>query len=363
MGKISRWFCGLKKAGAKPPSKEKKRWGFVRCSRKRDLQRVAEEPVVSDTSKHAIAVAAATAALAEAAEAAAQAVATSVELTSSRRSRRLCLGSQVIAEECAAVKIQAAFRGHLARRALRALKGLVKFQALLRGYIARKRTMEALRLMQAMGRFHSSVRRPRSAGTACSENQTLINCCSSQTRPNPISETAEKQERAIRPRSTNNPTSAVLKRSTSKSKRIDLLDPADRVQMARNFSYHWMDEQHCRDPNFNSRGRNSSDGRNHLATLPESPSKGSIVALPSSSPLQRRSSSSLRISVEVDDSVFDIAQNGPQFYSPSSKAFSNTRRRRRWSRCSQSFSDYPNYMVDTQSSRARQIPVSQCTKK
>ncbi|KAG0481266.1 hypothetical protein HPP92_012124 [Vanilla planifolia] len=54
------------------------------------------------------------------------------------------------AEEIAAIKIQASFRSFLARKALRALKGLVKLQALGRGFLVRKRTAQALRSVQAL---------------------------------------------------------------------------------------------------------------------------------------------------------------------------------------------------------------------
>ncbi|XP_074331731.1 protein IQ-domain 26-like [Apium graveolens] len=52
--------------------------------------------------------------------------------------------------DAAATKIQAFFHGHLARTALKALRGLVKIQALVRGYLVRKQTSEMLRCMNAL---------------------------------------------------------------------------------------------------------------------------------------------------------------------------------------------------------------------
>ncbi|CAI9097722.1 OLC1v1034198C1 [Oldenlandia corymbosa var. corymbosa] len=74
-------------------------------------------------------------------------------------------------EKKAATTIQKIFRGHLARRALRALKAIVRVQALFRGYRIRKRIaaifMEALMLNHAVvlsqRAYHSSINRKNNA--------------------------------------------------------------------------------------------------------------------------------------------------------------------------------------------------------
>ncbi|KAH7566209.1 hypothetical protein ACOSP7_022578 [Xanthoceras sorbifolium] len=61
-------------------------------------------------------------------------------------------------EDIAAVKIQAVFRGHLARRAFRALKSLVKLQAVVRGASVRRQSRIAMQCMHALVRLHVRVR-------------------------------------------------------------------------------------------------------------------------------------------------------------------------------------------------------------
>ncbi|KAI3700428.1 hypothetical protein L2E82_45056 [Cichorium intybus] len=82
---------------------------------------------------------------------------------------------QRMREEWAATHIQTAFRGFLARRALRALKGLVRLQALVRGHAVRKQAAITLRCMQALVRVQARVRarRVRIALEGQSEQQKL----------------------------------------------------------------------------------------------------------------------------------------------------------------------------------------------
>ncbi|XP_013604986.1 PREDICTED: protein IQ-DOMAIN 31 [Brassica oleracea var. oleracea] len=61
-------------------------------------------------------------------------------------------------EHIAAIKIQAYLRGHLGRRAFRALRSLVKLQAVARGVLVRRQARIALHCMHALARLQVRVR-------------------------------------------------------------------------------------------------------------------------------------------------------------------------------------------------------------
>ncbi|WOL00724.1 hypothetical protein Cni_G09437 [Canna indica] len=194
MGRATRWLRSLwggKKdskdskdyggygggGGGGEDRKEKKRWSFGKSTRDSgDVvlgQNAATAAAVEaawlrsfcaesdrEQSKHAIAVAAATAAAADAAVAAAQAAVAVVRLTNQGRGAAV-YGSCHEQPATAAVKIQAAFRRYLAKKAFRALKALVKLQALVRGYLVRKQAAATLHSMQALIRAQAAVRAQR----------------------------------------------------------------------------------------------------------------------------------------------------------------------------------------------------------
>ncbi|PON49962.1 IQ motif, EF-hand binding site [Parasponia andersonii] len=76
-------------------------------------------------------------------------------------------------EDCGAIKIQAHFRGHLARRAFRALRSLVKLQAMVRGAHVRKQARIALHCMHALVRLQVSVRARQLLGGVGNDQSTL----------------------------------------------------------------------------------------------------------------------------------------------------------------------------------------------
>ncbi|XP_043698490.1 protein IQ-DOMAIN 22-like [Telopea speciosissima] len=445
MGKTGRWLKGFlsgKKEASPSPSpspstdakpvkekKKKKKWSFVRSFKDRttttpfshaqvngdDIDRrgsyrdeSSSYPCsynagsVEEQNKHAIAVAAATAAVAEAAVAAAQAAAAVVRLTSNSGRCASTNGNIGKREEWAAVKIQSAFRGYLARRALRALKGLVRLQALVRGHIVRKGLVENLRCLQALVRAQARARVGR---IHISESQYPYSKLLSSHNHGPA--TPEKHEHSIRASSARNDRSSSLKRNSSRSNIRDGTN-VDRMQCAKNRFDHWMDE--ClRDrfretsvktmptddeksdkileidtgkPYLNSKRKNNVCHSSKYATTSDQNSNGfSTLASPSrdstTAQLSARSSSSgevqslspLKFNHEVDDAAFCTANNSPQYFSAALRpgsakggTFTPTK-----SECSRSYlsgysdsrsffsgySDYPNYMANTESSRAK----------
>ncbi|CAN6463136.1 unnamed protein product [Victoria cruziana] len=183
MGKKGNWFGAVKKAFS-PESKEKKhetgkskhKWLFGKSKRSDHAVPLEETVTVmteeakfteveDEQNKHAYSVAVATAVAAEAAVAAAQAAAEVVRLTAVPRTPGRSK------EEVAAIKIQTAFRGYLARRALRALRGLVRLKALIHGNSVKRQATTTLRCMQTLARVQAQIRSRRIRMSE--ENQAL----------------------------------------------------------------------------------------------------------------------------------------------------------------------------------------------
>ncbi|XP_021826894.1 protein IQ-DOMAIN 14-like [Prunus avium] len=360
----------------------------------------AQEWVGLDANKHAIAVAAATAAVAEAALAAAHAAAEVVRLTNGAgpgTSEHVSLpvaASASVSRHLAAVKIQSAFRRYLARRALRALKALVKLQALVRGHIVRKQSADMLRRMQTLVRVQA---RARASRTLMSDS--LHSSRKSSLSHHPLPESPEKIGYQPRACSSKFDGPSILKRCGSNSNVRDVVN-LDRRRLASGWLDRWMEESarnNRRDasliyeqaddvkgdkilevdtwkPHLGSQRKPqtfqtahhvlTSDRYNPTFTTFESPSKHSMKEhnpIPNQASMDVLSLSSLKYAIATDEAAFRNAENSPQAFSASSRPGSSGRRGHHFtparSECSWGFfngyAGYPNYMANTESSRAK----------
>lgn len=69
--------------------------------------------------------------------------------------------AEIMAQEKAATRAQAAFRGYLARRAFKALKGIIRLQALIRGHLVRRQAVSTLYCIIGVVKLQALVRGSR----------------------------------------------------------------------------------------------------------------------------------------------------------------------------------------------------------
>ncbi|PPE00849.1 hypothetical protein GOBAR_DD02126 [Gossypium barbadense] len=188
MGKKRCWFSWVKKifaSDAKPkPEKKSRRWKWIFRRLKLKQYHPALPPLQKslceareEQRNHALNVAITTAAAAEAAIAAAQAAAEVVRLTSASNPSH---HFTTIDRNLAALNIQTAFRAHLARKALRALKGVVKLQAIVRGRAVRRQALINRKCLQSGTNMYPKVKEKSTSPTRviCQDSrrkQSLMN--------------------------------------------------------------------------------------------------------------------------------------------------------------------------------------------
>ncbi|KAF2285223.1 hypothetical protein GH714_039046 [Hevea brasiliensis] len=351
MGRATRWLKGLfgiKNYGNKDNCDRRDN---KRCSSARNSTGLCHNPATippnispaeaawlrsyyNDTekeqNKHAIAVAAATAAAADAAVAAAQAAVAVVRLTSHGRGSMFGGGR----ERWAAVRIQTIFRGYLARKALRALKGLVKLQAHVRGYIVRKQATATLHSMQALIRAQATVRSYRARNLTKTDNRFEIRARKSMER---YDETRSEH------------TASIHSRRLSTSLDATLMNPIDETPKIVE-----VDTGGCR-PKSRSRRSNTS-----VSDFSDDPFYQTLSSpLPSRIPprlsmLDTRNFQDSDWGLTGDECRFSTAQSTPRFLSSGGSNAPVTPAK---SVCADNFfrqyGNCPNYMANTQSFKAK----------
>lgn len=384
MGRAAKWFRSLftsKKPPGSSPAKDNKKnkWPLSDSSHTSlKFKNYVEDPSASpyveglDANKHAIAVAAATAAVAEAALAAAQAAAQVVRLTSGGGSGR---SAPFVADRrsvLAAVKIQSAFRAYLARRALRALRGLVKLQALVRGRIVRKQSADMLYRMQTMARIQARASAHRSYSTESSDARYKF----SNSKHTGMSNLGKNEERS----NTVKHGASLLKQHHSRP-HIDNSVNKENSHLAPRWLNHWMEQ--CAWDNLQEtsiENRHVDDERNDKILevdtwKPHQKTSGNDRAIPTSHYFSawknefgqehskivpsRVSSKLQKPNPSISSEEARTADNSPRVHSASSRQTSNLRGpfTPARSECSRSvygeYFGHPSYMANTESSRAK----------
>ncbi|XP_078149643.1 protein IQ-DOMAIN 19-like isoform X2 [Carex rostrata] len=352
MGKTGKWFKSFltgkrdkpkekcdnisSSNSSTPVPKEKRRWSFRRPTetRKEHDQSLASTSAHGflesriDPERHAVAVAVATAAAADAAVAAAQAAAAMVRLTSGPTGKsggngRIPRRNSVI-EEVAAIKIQSVFRSYLARKALCALKGLVKLQALVRGRLVRKQASATLRCMQALVAVQTRARLQR---IKILEEEERSQCRTPQ------------RQRSVR----NSPQHPRFRQSNDNSteENVKIVEVDTSMPKARH-SYSPAGSHPERPLSSHSRG-----GAYHTSNHPKiSPTASALTDM-----------SPRTYSGRFDEFSFTTAQSGgcsPAFgnYFKSGSCASDATKSP-YAGTSQDYPLFPNYMANTESSRAK----------
>lgn len=239
----------------------------------------------------------------------------------------------------AAVRIQAYYRGYLARKALRALKALVKLQALVRGHIQRKQAANDLRRYQALVRAQARARDKR---------LQFVDSPQSTTKGPP---TPEKFEHVLRSRIAKHNQHSILKSNGS------------RLYDERNERILEMDTTK---PHIRRRTLFQPDQISYSHSQSLTTSRGSTIHPPGLSPSESYEVNSHTAPLkyfphDIDEQVsFYTTQISPPFYADTSKGHPSMRTvpftpaKSDSSRsCLSGYSDHPNYMSYTESSRAK----------